>query len=137
MFWTMRLLTILTNNHKWPKIYLVSCCNSLTLWLKSIFYKKIPKSFCGGKKLEKLPHWNRAETGVNSWNFFASTRIFVYFLIENRLYLCGHDRHVESCIFEWHRETERYCRKYTFPKEGWQKWAGTSPNLRARTKNFL
>ena len=53
--------------------------------IKFIFYKKIPKNLAEAKHLQKLPHWNRAETDGNLCKFFASTQIFMFILIKNRL----------------------------------------------------
>ena len=50
------------------------------------FYKKIHKKLVEAKIYTKLPHWNRAETGGNFVQIFASTKIFMYFLIKNGLF---------------------------------------------------
>ena len=66
---------------------LYPCVYTYAFGLKPIFKKKIPKNLVEAKNLQKLPQWNRAETGDNSCKFFASSQIFMYFLIKKDSYL--------------------------------------------------
>ena len=66
------------------KLFMFILCEKLIfekVW-KVHFLKENTKKFGGGKNYKKLPHWNKAETGGNFVQIFASAQIFMYFLMK-------------------------------------------------------